>query len=90
MEMRGHRVDRDAAARHLGALPLDVKRAFGGSERRAIGGKIAKIGGQHEGSFIIASEHHGASIGEVHSRRPSLGFTEDGLDGNRHDIHSCH
>jgi len=41
-------------------------------------------------AYIDPLSGGGASIGEVHSRRPSLGFTEDGLDGNRHDIHSCH
>jgi hypothetical protein len=29
---------------------------------------MAKIGGQREGPFIIASGHHGATVDEIHSR----------------------
>ena len=68
----------------------DVKRSFWGGKWHAVVGKISKVGGEYKGSLIVADEHHGASVGEIHTWRPLLHFIENRLDQRGSDCHNIH
>jgi hypothetical protein len=71
----------------------DLKRAFWGGKRYAVGGKISEVSGEHKGSLVIAGEHNGAGVGEIHAWRPVLHFIKNWIDqcgGDRHNIHARH